>query len=193
MEATLTPIQKKYLATYAETLGNTDECLEACNMQRLHLAAWLNEPIFKTTFSKVSKEVFFMLKSENEMLAMKNLNADLKRGYTFESVTKTKSRDSDTGSFEESETQFKKRSLTPAHYALAMGKNTFLEAVETLAKEGVLSDDQAKRLLSVTEELTAKAVKIMSNDSGQKMNNEEKAVAALKQALIGVLEGAEIR
>jgi len=208
--STLTAIQKLYLQEYSKH-GKPETALEAVTeavrqpVDRRYIVEWCNtSPEFSTTYKAYKRQVIQQLNEDNYTLALQRINEQLRQGYTstYKFTRETivtpgeAYRDAATGEYKESEpkeitkdkSEQTKTDLSPAFLKLAMGTTALESAIAKIANEGLLSDNQYKRLMSSAAEVTEKIQEIFDPqvDSGE--FSEDRAIAIIRQALIGVVE-----
>jgi hypothetical protein len=208
--STLTAVQRLYLQEYSKH-GKPETALEAVTeavkqpVDRRYIADWcVNYPEFSLEYKKLKRIVIQQLNEDNYTLALQRINEQLRQGYTstheliHETVTSPGKpyKDAATGEWKEGESEElvrvrstnKKTDLSPAFLKLAMGTTALEGAIAKIANEGLLSDNQYKRLMSSAAEVTEKIQEIFDPqvDSGE--FSEDRAIAIIRQALIGTVE-----
>jgi hypothetical protein len=208
--STLTAVQKLYLQEYSKH-GKPETALEAVTeavkqpVDRRYIMEWCNtSPEFSTTYKAYKRQVIQQLNEDNYILSLQRMNEQLARGYTttYKLTTETITmpgeayRDAATGEYKESEpkevTKVKSENvqtpLSPALLKLAMGATALESAITKIANEGLLSENQYKQLMGAAAENTELIQNIFDPrvDSGE--YSEDRAIAIIRQALIGTVE-----
>ena len=189
MQIELTETQSNFLSRYYNSLGDLQKSLNDLGLEYLHFREWLKTPYFKMKFNEMQLEVNEFLTIENTSIAKRRINTILKEGLIETEEISCIELDSNNEVVRELTTRKIKRKEPVEAIRSILGEKSTEYAINLLSERGVLAKPIARQLLSTANEYQQKLQDSFElNKEDANINNDEKTIALIKQALIGSLE-----
>lgn len=185
----LTQTQHAFLSKYTR-IKDVDQVLNELELTFLHIAKWCQEPEFDLEYRRIKRFILQAQKEEAALLASEYVLNVLRDGCIKErthSVKTIKNADGDIVSIA-SEMKVTEKSIPVPMLLQCLQTSGVVKAVEELSTQGVLSSEQYKALLAISEKMTLEMEKVLSGtDTDKSEISEAKAIQLIKQAVLGVL------
>lgn len=177
--------QIKFINNYCNSRGDYYGTLELMGLSVYHFLAWCENPIFKETYAKVKRQVIENLRDENHQLGLLRLNDILINGVEQKTIQQKHIVKGTNSSFITTRTT--KNLGIPGWAILAAIEKTKIEkAIDALADEGVLPREMAIKVIDRASRISDDIRETLASNS-EAMMNESRAIALIKQAVLGAV------
>lgn len=188
----LTNEQQRFLSRYVNNKGDFYKTVESMGLDAAHIISWQqNYKEFDNTFRETKRIVLQHLKDENYMMAILKINDALINGVTHHTVTQKHRVVDDKGNSEFEVTRTSKQVGVPSWAVQeALKESSIVKAVNTLSAEGVIPASIARRILQSANKISEEIVASFDVSPDSEFISDKKAVALIKQAILGASEDA---
>lgn len=184
----LTPEQQRFLSRYINNNGDFYKTVDSMGLDPAHIVSW--QQVYKDfdeEFRKTKRIVLQHLKDENYMIAMLRINEILRDGVTQHSVTQKHRVINENGDSEFETIRTTKHLGVPiAAIKMALQESSIVKAVDTLSAEGVIPSAIARKILQAANKISNEIIESFEVSSDAEYINDKKAIALIKQAMLGV-------
>lgn len=187
----LTEEQQRFLHRYINNKGDFYKTVESMGLDIAHITSWQNTNTdFALNFKAAKSTVIDFLKHENYMYALIKVNDALMHGVTQTTETKKHKIGGEGGNEGEYEITHQTKNLGVPAWAIkeALQETSVVKAIQTLAAEGVLPTEVARKIISYSDNFIDKVRNSFEIASEDENFNEAKAVALIKKAVLGVMD-----
>lgn len=184
----ITASQQNFLSAYNQT-GNIETTLSTVGIEMNHLLAWCQEsPNFDIEYRKAKRFYISHMRSNGYMLALQTVHDTIVAGCIKEHTIEQSSKlDKEGNQYFETKLKTVTRPVPFAYLQLMLQESSLMGAIQRMSDEGLLTSTQYKQLMSLSDDISNKGQQIMLGDSNADTLTEDKAVALIKQAMLGNL------
>lgn len=185
----LSEVQKQFLKEFLRD-GDLNASLERVGIDMVLYLSWRKTKLFDSRFKEVRSLYFSTLREMARDAALKNMYEAIEDGFiTEKKVERTKIWSEKLQEFvENSRITITQKEVPFAYYKEFLGANKLEEAINQLMVEGAITQDQARDLVSISEEAAQRSQDVFNKtNEDDKQISDRKAIAILKTAIMGAM------
>lgn len=187
----LTIEQQRFIHRYVENKGDFYKTVETMGVELNHIMSWQQtSDEFNREYRQAKQFIIDTLKQENYMTALLRVNQALNNGVNEFTVT-NKHRIvgvNDAGEqLSEYEVVKTNKHVGVPSWAInaALKESSIVKAVNTLASEGVLPSNVARKILNAANKIGEEIKNSFDISPDSEYINDKKAISLIKQAILG--------
>lgn len=157
----------------------------------MHWKIWMEDDVFAQKFNRIRSEIIHELEQENRIEATRKLHELLNKGYeeTTEITRIITTSKNGKAAIKRNKKTIRKQ-VSPINFLREFKGETFEKSLQNLLESGVINNSISRKILSTVNEYQEKLKACFGEDEGSEKMGDEKAIALVKQALLG--KGNEI-
>lgn len=180
----------KFLKVYQFYQGNGNKALKACGIEENHLNLWMEDDDFAQNFYSIRSEIASYLLSEFRFNYLKMVQNLVVNGCREKQVTRTTQTNKNGVTTIRSSSKTTIKMIPESYIKNLLNYENVENSINNLAQQGLIPKSIARKFLTTAYEYQSKLQECFGTDEDSDKLSDEKAIALVKQALLG--SGEEI-
>lgn len=156
----------------------------------MHWKIWMEDDVFAQKFKRIRSEIIQELDQENRLIAIRKVHELLNKRYEETTEITRVTTSNKNGKFTiKTNAKTIKKQVSPINILREFKGETFEKSLQNLLDCGVINNSTSRKILSTVKQYQKALKACFGEDEGSGMD-DEKAIALVKQALLG--KGNEI-